>query len=142
MPHVFVYGTLLFPEILYGLTGCAFPEARATLNDFKRFQVKFGDYPAIIASEDSRVNGKLIFNVDARSLKMLRFYEGDDYDCIETVVDLKSEKSKALVFVWNRNHDLLAESDWHIENFKNKFLIDYTRKVVPETVAEFIKLFP
>ena len=141
MPHVFVYGTLLFPEILNGLTGRTFPEATATLPDYKRFQVKFGDYPAIVASEDARVNGKLIFNVDARSLEMLRFYEGDDYNCIETVVDLPSEKVKALVFVWNKNRDLLAESDWHIENFKNKFLLDYTRYVVPETVAEFTKLF-
>ncbi len=141
MSHVFVYGTLLFPEILNGLTGRTFPETEATLPGFKRMRVKYGDYPAVIQAEGGQVHGKLIPNVDARSLEMLRFYEGDDYECIEAFVHLENKKVKALVFVWNNNRDLLTEPDWSIKKFKNNFLSDYIRYVVPETVAEFTRLF-
>jgi len=141
MPHVFVYGTLLFPEILTGLTGRTFTEVAATLPGFRRMQVKFGDYPAIIKADETDVQGKLILDVDARSLELLRFYEGDDYDCIEAEVQLDDQKVRALVFVWKNDRKLIAEPDWNPDKFKNHFLKDYTRYVVPETVAEFTKLF-
>ncbi len=141
MPHVFVYGTLLFPEILHGLTGRTFNDAKATLQGYKRLRVKFGDYPAIVKAEEANISGKIILNVDSRSLEILRFYEGDDYECIEAAVELDNQKLTALVFIWNNDRDLLTESDWNPDNFKNNFLTDYIRYVVPETVAEFTKLF-
>lgn len=141
MAHVFVYGTLLFPEILNGLTGRTFPDTAATLPGYKRLRVKYGDYPAVVAAEGEQVQGKLIPNVDARSLEMLRFYEGDDYECVETFVHLEHKKVKAMVFVWKNDRDLLTGPDWSMQKFRHHFLPDYIRYVIPETVAEFTRLF-
>ena len=141
MPHVFVYGTLLFPEILEGLTGRSFSMQQAELLNFKRLRVAQGDYPAIIAAEGESVSGKLVLNVDARSMEMLRFYEGDDYDCRKLEVKLKTQTVAAQVFAWNKEPDLLTVPDWNLKNFEQYFLQDYIRYVVPETVAEFTRLF-
>ncbi len=141
MQHVFVYGTLLFPEILAGLTGRTFSMQKAELFNFKRLRVADGDYPAIIAAEGESVLGKLVLNVDARSMELLRFYEGDDYDCSKLEVNLKKQSVAASVFTWNKERDLLTGPDWNINNFEEHFLQDYIRYVVPETVAEFTKVF-
>ncbi|WP_167610364.1 gamma-glutamylcyclotransferase family protein [Maribellus sediminis] len=141
MQHVFVYGTLLFPEILEGLTGRTFSVQKAELYNFKRLRVAEGDYPAIIAAEGESVSGMLVLNVDARSMELLRFYEGEDYDCRKLEVKLKKQSVFAHVFTWNNDPGLLTESDWNLKNFEQHFLQDYIRYVVPETVAEFTKLF-
>ncbi|WP_340112232.1 gamma-glutamylcyclotransferase family protein [Maribellus mangrovi] len=141
MQHVFVYGTLLFPEILEGLTGRSFETKDAELKNFKRLRVAMGDYPAIVEEESQLVKGKLVLDVDARSLELLRFYEGDDYDCRELEVSLDGKKILALVFVWNAEAELLTGPDWNIENFEKHYLNDYIRFVIPETVTEFTKLF-
>lgn len=141
MQHVFVYGTLLFPEILEGLTGRSFETRDAELKSFKRLRVTMGDYPAIVKNESQLVKGKLVLDVDARSLELLRFYEGDDYDCRELEISTDGKNVMALVFVWNADTALLSGPDWNIENFEKHSLHDYTRFVIPETVAEFTKLF-
>ena len=141
MQHVFVYGTLLFPEILEGLTGRSFPMQKAELKDFKRRQVLQGDYPAIVEAKGESVTGKLIVNIDARSLEMLRFYEGDDYDCQKLEISVEEKSVQALVFVWKHDANMLTEPDWDAEFFKRNFLQDYLKYVIPDTVAEFTKLF-
>jgi gamma-glutamylcyclotransferase (GGCT)/AIG2-like uncharacterized protein YtfP len=141
MQHVFVYGTLLFAEILEGLTGRSFETRDAELKNHKRLCVQRGDYPAIIHADGERVEGKLVRNVDARSMELLRFYEGDEYDCRELEVTHDGKTVIAMVFVWNADAELLSETDWNIKNFEKYYLNDYIRFVIPETVAEFTKLF-
>ena len=79
MQHVFVYGTLLFPEVVKGLTGYSFQTIEATLNGYHRCTVKNSDYPAIVKKPGSQVDGKILLNLDNRSYEILRFFEGDEY---------------------------------------------------------------
>ena len=141
MQHVFVYGTLLFTEILEGLTGRSFSTQNAALKKFKRLRVAEGDYPAIIEAREEVVQGSLVFNVDARSMEVLRFYEGDDYECRKLEVTVNDKSIMAWVFVWNEDMALLSNADWNKDYFKRKFLADYLKYVVPETVSEFTKLY-
>lgn len=141
MQHVFVYGTLLFPEILKGLTGRTFLTRNAELKNYKRMQVSGADYPAIVKAEGEGVKGKLLLNVDARSAELLRFYEGDDYCCQKLEVTIGLKPLKASVFVWKDSTSLLSDTDWNIDHFRQNFLNDYLKYVVPDTVLEFTKLF-
>lgn len=141
MKNVFVYGTLLFPEILNGLTGSRFQSVEAVLPGYKRHLVKNGSYPAVVATKNEKVYGKLINDVDQRSLDILRYYEGEDYKCTEAEVIVTEKSLNALVFVWNAELHYLAESDWKIEAFKHDFLQEYIQEVVPETVEAFNRLF-
>ncbi len=141
MQHVFVYGTLLFPEILEGLTGKVFVLKDAELKNYQRLQVSSGDYPAAVKKEGESIKGKVVLDVDPLSIEMLLFYEGEDYDCIELELDTESEKITAKVFVWNNDPEYLIEKDWDTEHFKQQFLQDYISFVVPETVEAFERLF-
>jgi len=141
MQHVFVYGTLLFPEILEGLTGKVFNLKDAELKNYQRVQISSGDFPAIVEKEDESVKGKLILDVDPLSMEILLFYEGEDYDCMELEVETETEKLPAKVFVWNNDPEYLIDADWDTEHFKQQFLQDYISFVVPETREAFERLF-
>ena len=140
MQHVFVYGTLLFPDILKGLTGNTFEDRDAVLYGFKCLALKDADYPAIIAHAGSSVQGKVLFNVDERSLEILRFFEGSEYRSICVKVNVDNNRVKASVFVWIEEHHRLDTADWNQVVFEKTALADYISYVVPETVKEFERL--
>lgn len=100
MQQVFVYGSLLFSEVTEALTGRVLRTKEGTLPNFKRLAVSGADYPAVIPCTGATVTGKVLEDVDDRSLEILRFYEGDEYECISAGIQVSNEKTKALVFVW------------------------------------------
>lgn len=85
---VFVYGTLLFPEVtsrlglvsLDPLTGREIPLIRhwSTLVGYERYRVKLrpvGNFPAIVSSGDV-VEGELLEHVSLKSLATMDEFEG------------------------------------------------------------------
>lgn len=141
MQHVFVYGSLLFPEIVEGLTGCKFATQEASLQNYLRCAVKENDYPAIIKKNECHVKGKVLLNVDEQSFELLRFFEGSDYHCAEVIAESANEKWQACAFVWSGKTNELEENDWNPQVFELNALADYVRYVVPETVEAFERLF-
>ncbi len=74
--HLFVYGSLLDGALRYRITGKQFPTSPAYLDGFKKFMSQLG-YPYIASSRGSRVDGLLVRNVDADSLKRIDAYEDE-----------------------------------------------------------------
>lgn len=140
MRHLFVYGTLLFPEIVFGLCRKNFVTQTAKLSGFKRVSVKECDYPAIIPDEVSAVDGKLLLDVDEESMRILTFFEGENYIQKEVFVSSGSKTVKAQVFVWNGQLGSLAESDWDKDKFVQKSRKYYVTRVIPETAGEYVQL--
>lgn len=58
MMNVFVYGSLLFPEIAEGLSGQKLEWQDATLNGYSRLALKGADYPAIIKKTTPQLRAK------------------------------------------------------------------------------------
>jgi len=141
MQHVFVYGSLLFPEIVKGLTGRSFQTKEAMLNGYHRCAVKDADYPAIVERPGSQVNGKILLNLDNRSYEILRFFEGDEYQCVKVDVQTANGKFSACVFVWVGVDKMLEQTDWNPELFRENGLADYIDFIIPRTVREFERLF-
>ena len=141
MQHVFVYGSLLYPDIVTRLTGKTFEIREASLKNYQRRAVKEADYPAVVQNPGSNVAGKLLLNVDDRSLDVLRFFEGDEYKCAAVEVETKNEKYQACVFVWIGSAEKLEETDWNATLFEAASLADSVRYVIPEVVEEFERLF-
>lgn len=141
MQHLFVYGSLLFPDLVTALTGKQFYSIPATLKGYRRCRVKDCDYPAIIETPGARVEGKIIENVDDRSMQLLTFFEGDDYTKQLVTVSLQGKKMKATTFVWITDKAFLEEADWKEAEFERQSLPFYLREVAPETRAEFHSLF-
>ena len=142
MPNLFVYGTLLFPEILEGLTRIPLVTKPAKLQGFKRYRVQGCDYPAVVREMNSLVEGKLVFGIDNQLIDILTFFEGDSYKKIETTIQLENESLTAAVFIWKDDLDYLAKEDWDSNEFKQSSLNFYIEEVVPETVKEFYRELP
>lgn len=140
MQHLFVYGSLLFPEIREGLTGKSFQTADAVLYGFKRHAVAGADYPAIVAHPSANVNGKIVFDVDKTAMQAIAFYEGDQYKTLRVKLLYENAELEVLVFVWNLEHDDLEEHDWNEHGFEQESLPFYLAEVVPETVEEFANI--
>lgn len=139
MQNLFVYGSLLFPYIMEGLTGRKFKTSEATLYGYKRHRVLGADYPAIIDTKDATVDGKLVFDVDPKSLALLTFFEGDEFSVREVKISLPNEEVTAFAFIWKTGLKYLDETDWDKTVFQQESLQYYIREIVPETVTEFKK---
>lgn len=137
MQHLFVYGSLLFPELTEKLTGKTFKSVVAVLSGFKRFALKGCDYPAIIPKNSSDVEGLLLLNVDEESMKILTFFEGGEYKKQDVVVTSEKKKYTATAFVWAESELCPEDFDWDLNTFRKASLQFYLEKVVPETVKEF-----
>jgi len=136
MQQLFVYGSLLFSELVKALTGAAFSTKEGVLPDFKRFAVNGADYPAVVSLKGDSVKGKILLNVDDRSMEILRFYEGDEYECISAFIHTENETTKALVFVWKGDKARL-NGRWDENHFKATSLETYISEVAPATRTEF-----
>ena len=89
MPHLFVYGCLMFPEILEALIGKKYTLKGAVLQGYQRVKVQTDDsiaYPVIVPETSGSVEGSLVRNVHPISMK-----EIDDFEEIEKLVYLKQE---------------------------------------------------
>ncbi|WP_319231329.1 gamma-glutamylcyclotransferase family protein [Draconibacterium orientale] len=139
MMNVFVYGSLLFPEIAEGLSGQKLEWQDATLNGYSRLALKGADYPAIIKKNNSTVKGKVLLNLDKNAIDLLTFYEGDEYKMAAVKVETVSGTINALAFVWIAGNEFLENYDWSEEQFESESLAFYRNEVVPATRAEYYK---
>jgi gamma-glutamylcyclotransferase (GGCT)/AIG2-like uncharacterized protein YtfP len=137
MQNLFVYGTLLFKEIREGLCDKKMEALPAILHGYKRLTVMNCDYPAVIPVPKACVNGFLLKNVDAKSMALISFYEGEDYSTIKTEVETKEGIVQARVFVWKSDRNYLDTQDWDKDLFQENSLDSYVNEVVPATLKAF-----
>jgi gamma-glutamylcyclotransferase (GGCT)/AIG2-like uncharacterized protein YtfP len=139
MPGIFVYGTLQLPGIVKKLTGKSFTSKPAVLPGYKRCCVKGCDYPAVIQENDAETTGLVMKNVDDRSLDIISFYEGDEYEKRNVTVFMDGEPKDVLTFVWVKGTDLLENKEWDLHAFRKKSLEHYINVLIPDTLKEFSK---
>jgi len=141
MYNVFVYGSLLFREMVEKLCGKTVEMKQASLPGYKRYAVEGADYPAIVKNETSQVEGKLILNLNKEDLNILTFYEGDEYESTPVKVQTESgEIIPALAYTWIAGSEKLLNFDWYAERFKEEALEFYINKIIPQTIKEFNEL--
>ena len=140
--NFFVYGTLMFDEILKKLTWKLFKTKTAILNNYKRFSVKNRkkcNYPAILAYKNSKVIWKVLFDIDCETEKLFDFFEGGEYIKNQVYVEVNNQKQKAFVYVWNKSKNLLYNS-WNPKDFEKNCISYYRKVIIPNVLYEFKKL--
>ncbi len=144
MHNIFVYGTLLFPELLEGLTQKHFETQNAILHDYKRFKIYDGDmvrpYPAIQEADDESIKGTLIFDVDQKSLDLIDFFETTDYTRQIVNTECNNHSVEAWTYLWRNDAKGKLAGNWDRDYFENNFLHLYANKIIPLTRKEFYKL--
>ena len=139
MQNLFVYGTLLFPEITEKLTGKSFETLPAILKGYKMYCVKDCDYPAIINEEGAETKGKILLNIDDFDLKILSVYEGDEYEWRKIKVLCNDKLEDAITFVWSNGVDRLESRGWDFADFQKERLEYYLDVIIPDTLDDFPK---
>jgi gamma-glutamylcyclotransferase (GGCT)/AIG2-like uncharacterized protein YtfP len=130
MPHLFAYGTLMFPEVWRIVVGRHFQTTSATLSGFEIFRVQDAVYPGIqrvdpsdSSSQEPRaaaaVPGLVYFDLDASSLARLDAFEGPEY-VRQTVVVMSQDggeiEADAYVVPQESAH-LLTGEVWTADDF-------------------------
>lgn len=139
--NLFVYGTLIFPEILKKLTGEEINGVPAILENYKRYAIYDGDmarsYPAVIKENNERVEGILLLGIKQSVIDIIDFFEGNEFE--RSIVPVKAADNIyfASVYVWKESQHFKLKSDWDIEHFKKKYLRIYLNKVIPGTLDEY-----
>jgi gamma-glutamylcyclotransferase (GGCT)/AIG2-like uncharacterized protein YtfP len=79
-PGLFVYGTLLFPDVVRALVGREPQGRHARLPGFARRSIRGELYPAIVPSPAAETPGLVYVDLDATALMVLDRFEGDLYE--------------------------------------------------------------
>ena len=106
MHRLFVYGTLKDDDQVRARTGKTFPKTPARLSGFRLVQSK-GFYPYIVPSEADVVEGLLLEDVDAASLRRIDEYEGEGSFYRRVAVRVSSVWGDVEAFVYVGNEHKL-----------------------------------
>ncbi|CAB9501483.1 AIG2-like protein [Seminavis robusta] len=135
---VFVYGSLLSPqvvEVLLGRIPKSIP-APCRLYGYSRHPVKDQVYPAIIpasSTSTSLVDGMIWCDLSDREKSLLDWFEDDEYQRTSVVVETSKELHYYTTdaYIWgNPLSELDLERDWSFENFCQQHLEWYLAHTV------------
>jgi gamma-glutamylcyclotransferase (GGCT)/AIG2-like uncharacterized protein YtfP len=108
MALLFVYGTLMDPEICRSLLGRTPLREPAELAGYERRTVRHASYPAITATAGTTVRGLLLRRISNSELAVLDDYEGDEYERIRVKARVNEIDVEAWAYVWVAGNDRLG----------------------------------
>ncbi|MEO8178977.1 MAG: gamma-glutamylcyclotransferase family protein [Deltaproteobacteria bacterium] len=128
--HLFVYGTLQLPDILYAVVGARWHGRAAVLEGYARYQVRGKPYPAIVVEPTGSVSGLLYSEVGALELERLDRYEGELYERCTLGVRVGGSRLSAVGYVLGDRHSaLLSPEAWDLAAFERNHLAEYLGRI-------------
>ena len=132
---VFVYGTLLFPEVRRALFGREPATVRAELRGYARYAIRapgFEPFPVIVAETQGRVDGLLISDMDQSEVDCLDCFEnvaGGLYDKLVLNVFSEARETQGVITyaAGPRLADSIAEP-WDPAAFRRDGLCSFMRR--------------
>jgi len=127
---LFVYGTLMVPEVMHRVCGYACAGEPALLYDYRRRRVRGEVYPAVVASVGDAVGGILYRGVGPAQLVLLDAFEGAMYrrEMVTVAVGVRVQPAASYVCAPGLAHRL-SDADWSLDDFVAEglrgFLADY-----------------
>ncbi|ORX97535.1 hypothetical protein K493DRAFT_336516 [Basidiobolus meristosporus CBS 931.73] len=138
MSSLFVYGTLMSPEVISRVIAtlqCSTGLSRLTFRPAS-LKVLGAQYPAIVQSKLDSVEGIVVSGLSQEDIALLDLYEGEQYRRVsvqvETAVkygsellgtpDVPSEHLAVETYVWAHGLQGLSHLDWNFQDFVNESL--------------------
>lgn len=128
--RLFVYGTLMCPEVTRALFGRAPAAAAATLRGYRRHSLRDRVYPGVVPGAAHAVEG-VVVELSAAEMVVADWYEEDVlYERRTVRVELAGggAEVEAAVYVW-RDAGQLEDAGWDIEQFRETMLDDFMVRV-------------
>jgi len=138
MERVFVYGTLLFPEMASAVAGRPLPFREAVLPGFARRGLARRPYPGLLAAPGEETPGRLLETLDAAALARLDRYEGALYERVRVRVRAADAPApeEAWTFLLREAHrDLALATPWDPEAFAAAHLARYLEALSGDSPA-------
>ncbi len=132
---VFVYGTLVFPEVRRALFGREPAIAGAEIVGYARYAIRsrgFEPFPVIVAEEGGRVGGLLVRDLDRNELDYLDYFEnvaGGLYERITLSVAVGNSAAHGVIAyaAGPKLIDQIAEP-WNPVTFRSEDLSSFMRR--------------
>ena len=128
--NLFVYGTLMFPDVYQQVVGHYPAYQEVVLKGFERRRVVHNGepcaYPALVV-DDNQIIGKLIENVSSAAMVLLDRYEGEEYTRLKVNVWSGNKVTSAYTYIWNFTSEDQLGDIWDPEAFYKDELSDYLR---------------
>ena len=112
--HLFAYGTLEIPAVMYAVTGQHHPAEAAVLPDYSRYLLASKPYPGIVPQLNADVKGMLYRNLSPQIWQRLDRYEDDFYQRQQvTVLSRRGERIEAWTYIVPMAYQhLLSQISW------------------------------
>lgn len=130
--HIFVYGTLMYPEVQKVIAGEEMSGVDAILPGYKRVKLRDRDYPGIIPCEASQVQGKILLEVRKEIIQLFDNFEGDEYMQAQVLVQAGSRGFNALTYQWAGGADSIVDSLWDMHDFERNKLLSFLETIIPD----------
>lgn len=124
--NLFVYGTLIFEEILFALLQKRYISIPGLLRNHAIKKFSSAEYPGIIPDITATVSGKIIFDISQNDISILDTYEGIMYQRTKIAVSTNSEYYKCQTYlVKDRYKAKLSQAAWCPLDFQKNSLKHY-----------------
>ena len=127
---LFVYGTLMIPEVYQRVTGLPLRDhQRATLQDHQRYRVAKEPYPAAVPEQGASISGLLVRRLEQATIERIDQFEGASYQRRATTVETADGPRTAQFYLLRESaRQLLGErpEPWSLERFRSAALASMT----------------
>jgi gamma-glutamylcyclotransferase (GGCT)/AIG2-like uncharacterized protein YtfP len=127
--NIFTYGSLMYPAVINALTDCNFSYEDVTIQDFERRAIQGKKYPGLRRHIGSMAQGRLWFDIDESSMRMLDSFEDSLYERQTVEITSKSRgviNAFAYVVPKHLEHTL-EDIPWDPNVFENMHLAQYVK---------------
>lgn len=116
---LFAYGSLMFDDIMFTVSGSRYKSAPALLRDYRRAVVRGEVYPGIAPQKGEVVPGTVYFGLPAAAWQRLDLFEGEMYRRDTVAVELADGRiAKAQTYVVRPEFaSRLSRKPWSAEEF-------------------------
>ncbi len=132
---LFVYGTLLIPELTKALLGYTPENKPAFIQHYLPvtffINQKESEYPILKYKKESITNGVILFDLTEKDLKILRLYEGDEYILKAKKINIENKTIIAYVFMLANSKAYKYGKVWDVISFKQNHLKTYLTQEIP-----------
>lgn len=143
MSKLFVYGVLMYPELLMQLLGKSLNLTPATLPGHQRYTLDMDDWPKIpvvVPEAGSQVAGALIEGVDAASIEILDAFEEVDLGLYRRVVctvqQAQGDETDAFAYLGTPMTSDALSGIWCERDFIAAHYASYRDDIIPGFLAE------
>lgn len=142
MEHaLFVYGTLMIPEIREALLKRTLKSKDAISKGYSANTIIYGqyqtEYPFLKPCSTGEVKGQVLYPVDGLEMDLIKFYEGSEYVLSTIAVLIEGKEVLVPTFVLRQGMKVEYGPQWNQDAFIKNYLNSYMDEIIPQVIRNY-----